>query len=279
MTSPPWLEAWLDLSPDLLVVALFHALAARALSREPDAVRWHGWLLVGAVGGAIYLSRTASLAWLPMLGVVAAIQGRAIGPVIVVLIPAVVAVLAWTTWSEGGGRPGDIWAPLMNAVSAVDVAGEGRAGWLPELRLDSVSWVPAKLKAMLRDLDWPKAVLVWVGWIGGVALMGVGIHHRLRGEGRNPTDWSRGITPGVEDGWARYQTRLQICLVAGWLGLALTVPILSGPPAGWARASLLLIPAAAAWVWIGIEVLLSSRPRLRETVESLVMCVLMGWAG
>lgn len=289
MTSLDWLVMWRGLSPDFLFLALLYAGLGMSLTGEPGTKGLWGWLWIGVAFGGLYLTRTAVLAWLPVYALVVVAAARTPGRLLCALGPVTGAVILWGSWGQGGDGPGDVWQDLMQTAAASagggvsDGPGDAWQFIRGEPFLEAIGgwWrrVPPQLLGPLHQVSW-----LGVFMRGGLLLAGlwfalVGVRAELEGVGWQPADWWRWTGPQSQAGWLRRRSLAQLGLVLGCGWLLVAVPMLPGPPHGWARPAFLVLPCLVAWAWRGAEQNFRNRLGIRAAVETGLTLLLFLNAG
>lgn len=277
MTSLDWMVLWRGLSPDFGFVLLFYAGLAMALTGEPGGRGFWGWLWVGVSFAVLYLTRTAVLAWLPVFGVIVLAAGRTPGRVLAALGPVAAAVVGWGMWGQAGVGGGETWQELVETAASNAGGGvSGPGGDLWELLRGEpfLTALGGWWRRMPPGILGPLQPVAWVGdWmrggviLGGLILVLVGLRCELDGLSWNPADWWRWTGPRGEGGWTRQRAlaQLGLCLGCGWL--LVVVPLLPGPPHGWSRPALLVLPCLVVWAWRGLMHVVAERPGWKAFAE------------
>lgn len=289
MTSMDWLVMWRGLSPDFVFVLLLYAGMGMALTGEPGSRGLLGWLWVGTTFGLLYLTRTAALAWLPVFGVVVLAAARTPGRLLMALGPVTAAVVGWGMWGEVGTGGGEAWRELVETAAANVGGGISDPGgdfWEmlrgePFLTAIGGWWrrLPPAFLGPLQPVAWMGDWLRGGVILGGLILVLIGVRCELDGLGWSPSDWWRWTGPRSEGSWTRQRALAQLGLGLGCGWLLVVVPMLPGPPHGWTRPALLVLPCLVVWAWRGWLQVVTERPRLKAASEVAVTCLLFANAG
>lgn len=262
MLSGTWLGLFQDLMADFLFLGIQFAWIVPLVLRTDIPWNAKRWFWLSTALGIAYLTRTAALAWLPVLAV-AALATRRWQHILAAALPAGVAVAIWRWWGQGTTGYGEVLKACLEQEMG------GMKGLVPSLlenwrtcftgepvwgTFSAVLHRPPN--ALLRPLHLgPDGVNV-LRTLTTLALLGIavlGIRSRIAGLPQRLTDWLDDSVP-APDG-----TRAELALLAGsllYIGMIVTLP---SPAWGWPRYFVPVLPIFAVWIWRGTESLLGHR--------------------
>lgn len=256
-TSQAWLRLQEGLMADYLFLGLlFWGIVVAFLFRgRSGSVSY--WLFTGTMLGLLYLTRTAAVAWFPLL--IAGVAVPAVGRLkrTTAFLPLGAMVLAWSLWKSGTTGYSEVLKDCIEQEVGglahypefmlhnwwVSLSGEQLGGGFsgifyrpPKLLMDRVPGLSLFLKAVR-----PVLVLLLLA----ATVRELVAHLKVL---RDPNH-----DAPARDGRPESQSWLPLLLAAGTALYLFMIVTLPSPAFGWSRYFLVVIPVLMAWAWLGFS--------------------------
>ncbi len=256
-TSQAWLRLQEGLMADYLFLALLYwGIVFAFLGRDRSKSAFY-WVCIGTLLGLLYLTRTAAVAWFPLLIAGVAVPALGRWKRAAAFVPLGTLVLGWSLWKSGTTG----YSEVLKDCIEQEVGGLSRYpafllhNWWVSLSGEQFGGAfagifyrpPRVLLDRMPGLSWlleaGRPCLVAV-LLAAIALELFAQLKSLRGAAIDSS--RRAVRSEVHVG-------LDLLLAAGaslYLFMIVTLP---SPAFGWSRYFLVVIPLFMAWAWLGFS--------------------------